>query len=104
MMSCHGAYRFSYDSNGGYGNMPDETCEYDRYISSFAGYPLPISNYYTLKLPECKFSSTFDKSCFKAWRINDSEYAPSSYVTVSSDTKAFAVWVLPSKFTVGVNN
>lgn len=67
-------YTVTFDANGGSGTMADVT---------------GISGAYSL--PECTFTAPAGKK-FKAWKVNNTEYAPGTSIYVSSATTVTAVW------------
>lgn len=67
-------YTVTFDANGGSGTMADA-----------AG----VSGAYSL--PECTFTAPTGKK-FKAWKVNNTEYAPGTSIQVSSATTVTAVW------------
>ncbi len=67
-------YTVTFDANGGSGTMADAT---------------GISGAYNL--PACTFTAPAGKK-FKAWKVNNTEYAPGTSIRVSSATTVTAVW------------
>lgn len=67
-------YTVTFDANGGSGTMADAT---------------GISGAYSL--PACTFTAPAGKK-FKAWKVNNTEYAPGTSIQVSSATTVTAVW------------
>lgn len=67
-------YTVTFDANGGSGTMADAT---------------GISGAYSL--PACTFTAPAGKK-FKAWKVNNTEYAPGTSIRVSSATTVTAVW------------
>ena len=65
----------SFNANGGTGTMTDVT------VKEGTAYTLP----------ECTFTAP-DWMRFKAWNLEDQEYAPGSQIAVSSDIVVSAVW------------
>ncbi len=68
-------YNLSFDANGGTGTIDDATTD--------------ILGRYTL--PECAFTAPEGKQ-FKAWAVNEEEYAAGDVITVSENTTVTAVW------------
>ncbi len=67
-------YTVTFDANGGSGTMADATGILGAY-----------------SLPECTFTAPTGKK-FKAWKVNNTEYAPGTSIQVSSAMTVTAVW------------
>ena len=67
-------YTVTFDANGGSGTMADAAGVLGAY-----------------SLPECTFTAPTGKK-FKAWKVNNTEYAPGTSIQVSSAMTVTAVW------------
>lgn len=68
-------YTITYDSNGGSGEMKSDTVEQGKEFT----------------LPNCTFTAPDGKE-FKAWKIENKEYAPNDTYLFTNDTTVYAVW------------
>ena len=90
MMSCCGEYTLRYDSNGGYGRIPPDTQQYNRYVTEAPSGKAIIDDYGKTNLAVCTMSKSQYK--FKSWLVNNEEYPALAEITLSDDMKALAVW------------
>lgn len=104
MMSCCGEYTLRYDSNGGYGKIPSDTQQYNRYVAETPGGRAIIDDYGKTTLAVCTMSKSQHE--FKSWLVNNEEYPARAEITLSDDMKALAVWesLQEYRLTVKSNN